>query len=80
MNRRVVRSTSGFRGVRRRATNLRRPWEAYIRLGGQFKSLGYFLTAEEAAGAYDRAAVYHFGEFACTNQAVGLLPWVKPDT
>jgi hypothetical protein len=57
----IVTNTSGRKGV-----NLYRngKWRATI---GQ-RHLGYFDTAQEAADAYDRAAVEHFGEFALTNK------------
>jgi hypothetical protein len=69
MNRRVVLSASGFKGVTHRAGR----WRAYITVEGQFRSLGTFATPKEAACAYDAAARELFGEFACTNKDLGLL-------
>jgi hypothetical protein len=36
--------------------------------------LGTFVSAVEAAEAYDKAALQHFGQFALTNKELGLLP------
>jgi hypothetical protein len=62
-----LRSTnrSGFKGV----TLDRRigRWNARIYVNKQGRSLGYFATAEEAARAYDAAAIEVFGEFARPN-------------
>ena len=57
------RNTSGFKGV----TENRGKWVAGIRVNGRRAHLGRFSTAEEAARAYDKAAVAHFGEFAKLN-------------
>ena len=68
-NRRAVRSASRFKGVTRRGGR----WRAYITVDGKFRSLGTFGTPEDAARAYDKAARELFGEFACTNEDLGLL-------
>lgn len=57
-------NTSGFKGVSRRQNGR---WFAQIQCQGNHRHLGYFATAEEAARAYDAAAVEAFGEFARLN-------------
>jgi len=42
-------------------------WQAKIVVGGQQKYLGVFLTEEDAARAYNKAALDIFGEFARLN-------------
>jgi hypothetical protein len=64
------RFTSRYKGVINRSKHLSAgadPWLARIRVDGQLIHLGRFATEHEAALAYDRAAVQHFGEFAKTN-------------
>ncbi|MCX6035003.1 MAG: Fis family transcriptional regulator [Chloroflexi bacterium] len=63
------RNRSGFRGVsffRRDGT-----WRASIRHNGEWRHLGYYPGTEagkiEAARAYNRAAIEHFGDFAVLN-------------
>lgn len=58
-------NTSGYKGVNfyRRTGRYR----AYIQSGYRPTHLGYFATAEQAARAYDAAALEHFGEFARLN-------------
>ena len=73
-NSRRRRSTSGkspFKGVAfHRASGLH---HATINVDGRQFSLRYHKTAEDAARAYDAAAIQHFGDFALTNRELGLL-------
>lgn len=54
---------SGFKGVDLRKDR----WRAQIKSGDAKVHLGYFDLAEEAARAYDAAAIEVFGEFATLN-------------
>lgn len=58
-------NTSGFKGVTRAIGG--RTWRARLQVQGHSEHLGYFPTAEDAARAYDRAALERFGEFARLN-------------
>ena len=68
-------STSGYKGVcwDKRANK----WLARIRISGKQQWIGHFTSAEAAAKAYDKAAIRHFGEFALTNEKLGLLSCVE---
>lgn len=56
---------SGFKGVYWHAHS--KSWQARIVKDRRARSLRYHPTAEQAARAYDRAAIELFGEYARTN-------------
>lgn len=65
-------NSSGYKGVSwHRAT---RKWAACLHARRKEFYLGEYETPQEAALAYDEAARIHFGEFALTNEQMGLLP------
>lgn len=68
-NKRLNRNnTSGFKGVSYAAhAPGEKKWRAKITVERKYISLGYYLTPELAAAAYDKAAQRLFGEFACAN-------------
>lgn len=64
---------SRYKGVSWNQNNkkLSKPWRAKITLpDGTRLSLGLYATEEEAAEAYNQAAVQHHGQFARLNQIV----------
>lgn len=68
-NRRISKAnTTGYKGVS--YYKARGKYGAYIYSGGKNTFLGLYLTVEEAAAAYDRAAVEHHGKFARTNKQI----------
>jgi energy-coupling factor transporter ATP-binding protein EcfA2 len=62
-------NTSGYKGVVRS----RDRWAAQITANNRRYGLGTYDTPEEAARAYDEAALRLHGSFAKTNAALGLL-------
>jgi len=56
----------GYKGVQKKNSK----YTASIRVNRQLIHLGIFNTPQEAADAYDCAAVEHFGEFALTNKQI----------
>lgn len=60
----------GFKGV---AQNRKR-FSAKIYVSKKNIHIGTFDTPEDAARAYDQAALQHFGAYALTNKRLGLIP------
>jgi hypothetical protein len=58
-------NTSGFKGVT--WDKSRSKWKAHIHIERKIKNLGRFDSPEEAAIAYNEAALKYFGEFAFLN-------------
>ncbi len=69
----VRNNTSGYKGVFQ--LKGRKDWFSQIKVKGKIIYLGYFKTREEAALAYNNAAVLHHGEFARLNE---ILPTFEP--
>lgn len=58
-------NNSGFKGVGRQQRSNK--WHARIRIQGRMVQLGVFLTAEDAARAYDQKALQVRGQYARLN-------------
>lgn len=62
-----INNTSGYKGVIFEKQQTHKPWRARIKIRGKDIHLGLFARKEDAAKAYDKAALKFFGEFARTN-------------
>lgn len=66
-------NTSGYKGVSWDTWG----WKAYINTGGRNKNLGRFKDKDDAARAYNKAALEYHGEYAYQNilpHSPGLTP------
>jgi hypothetical protein len=61
---RLARNTSGVKGVC--WDKWRKKWMARLQVAGQTRNLGRYISIDDAAAAYAKAANDHFGEFART--------------
>jgi type V secretory pathway adhesin AidA len=61
-----VNTTSGYKGVS--FDKRKKRWQSRLKVKGEQIFLGYFSTKEQAAVTYNRAAIKHFGAFACLNE------------
>jgi hypothetical protein len=64
-------STSGYKGVT--WVTRAEKWTAHIRVNYKLIHLGYYTTPVDAALAYDEVSRKLYGEFALTNENLGLL-------
>lgn len=67
--RRITGGTSRYKGVsfHKRRAHLPTPWQSRIMVDHKSTFLGCFATEDQAAQAYDRAALEYFGEHAALN-------------
>lgn len=74
----IVRDAAGkssrFKGVSKSGEG----WVAQITFEGRCVRIGTFDREDDAAGAYDGEAILLFGEFALTNEMMGLFDGRSP--
>jgi len=67
------RNSTGFKGVSFDKRNPQKTYYACINLNNKQIYIGCYHTAEEAAQAYDKAALKYHKKFALTNKMLKLL-------
>jgi hypothetical protein len=65
--------SSRFKGVCWASS--KRKWKAQITVAGDNKHLGYYVVEEDAARAYNAAALQAWGGFSRLNMVVPQFPW-----
>lgn len=68
-------NTSGYCGVTWHKLNGK--WQSQVMVNNKNKYIGSFSDPLEAAIAYDKAALHHHKEFACTNFCWRIYPQWK---
>lgn len=69
MNTKIYRNnTSGYKGVT--LVKDRKKWRARIQINNKYKSIGEYYNKDQAAIAYNIAALNYFGEFAKLNNVM----------
>lgn len=66
-----IDGSSKLKGVDWKSSS--KKWRSRLHIDGKGIHLGYFSSPLDAARAYDAAALKYFGEFALTNESLGLL-------
>jgi hypothetical protein len=67
----ILYNKYGYKGISFMKENGRtKKWRSRIKVNTKEILLGYFLTAEKAAKAYNNAATKYFGKFAILNSIV----------
>lgn len=61
------KTTSIYKGVQKIPKMYKKPWRAGISVNSKILHLGYFATENEAGEAYNKAALFHYGEYANIN-------------
>lgn len=71
-NMRINRGASRYKGVAKSTKNGSRQWEAYIWHNNKKVGLGWYRNEDEAARAYNAAALKYHAEFARLNEIPGI--------